>query len=90
MSSDNSSERETSDDSDDSIQIKSKFEKSLIDVSHRDSFHMLDINYYECMKATSLWFKDIEKEIELLAASTSEDEDHLLLWRPVFGSLNDS
>jgi hypothetical protein len=43
-------------------------------ISHRNSFKASGLNYYECVKATSIWFNDIAVEITELAAD-SQDEN---------------
>jgi hypothetical protein len=54
------------------IQRQASFKRGMYEASHRDSFRMSGISYYECFKATSLWFTDIAVEIQDLAESSDE------------------
>jgi predicted DNA-binding protein YlxM (UPF0122 family) len=46
-----------------------EFSKKLKHNTLLESFKAHDIAYYECIKTTAQWFKDIPQEIEMLAES---------------------
>jgi hypothetical protein len=47
----------------------------------RNSFAAHGIQYYECVKATQMWFIDIANEIEQLAESSEEEQPKLIAYQ---------
>jgi hypothetical protein len=50
--------------SSDSEENDARFKRRMNEATHRDSFRLQGIRYYECVKATSQWFNEIAAEIQ--------------------------
>jgi hypothetical protein len=40
---------------------EARFIRRMDEATHRTSFKIQGIHYYECLKATSMWFKDLQQ-----------------------------